>query len=455
MAVLLRTEFVKDCRTTCIITKKPKFYGKGKKAPEQSLPFCMPIDDTTIIVPLHIGIKYAEHCNTKVKAGSCMIVPNNSIVAARWQTAPLLERQQPVFDYAINHFRQYRTLTLELYTGFGKSILASSIAGTLGLRTLVITPAVALAFQWQKSMQKYTNARIVVAEPGADYTNADIICAYSERVYRKGSPAPGIPFEILRSIGTLILDELPYLCTSQDCYSMISVFPQYVIGCTARFWREDDFHKIGKTIMGPHMYSIKLNKVFPVYRVNGVRPIIKYDKEGNKQYALSNKTLFVNEDNSTRMDYMYIIWKIVIETLLPQGHKPLLLFFAEENLYRVRDVLVQSGYRVAEFHGSVKSYNDGDILMGTYGKMSFGFDEESASEDWNGKRISAFVICDSIKSLTSFEQSVGRVMRAIYPLVIDIVHQDDMYERHYDKRLQWYREVLGHGYTPAVWNLFG
>lgn len=453
MAVLLTTEFGIDCKDKLILIKKAKFYRKGKKAPEEKINFYLPVNATTLIVPLHVGISFANYCNTKVKPGSCSITENKYIVAANYACATLLERQVPVYNYAINHYSSQRALVLELYTGFGKSILAAAISAKLGLRTLIIVPAVALAAQWKKSLEKYTNARIVLAENGADYTNADIICAYSERVFRKKTATSAIPIDVLQSIGTLVLDELPYLCTEQDCFSMLSTFPRYIIGCTARFWREDDFHKVGKCVTGPHMYSIKLNKPFPVYRVEGIAPNIKYDKEGNLQYTNTNKSLFANDDNTTRMEYMKIIWNIVIGALIPNGHKPLLLFFAEENLYRVRDVLLYSGLRVAEFHGSVTSYNDGDILMGTYGKMSFGFDEESASEDWNGKRISAFVICDSIKSLTSFEQSVGRVMRATYPMVIDIVHKHDMYERHYERRLAWYREVLGRDFFPTQWDV--
>ncbi len=451
MALILKTEFGQDCQSKLIVRKKTKYYGKGKKVPDQKVDYYLPISKDTMIVPLYFALKYSSHCNTNVKQGSCVITENTKILGTRYTCSPLLERQIPVYNYAVEHFRQHRTLVLELYTGFGKSILAACISAALGLRTLIITPAVALAAQWKKSLEKYTTARVTLAEPGADYTYSDIICAYSERVYRKGSATSGIPPDVLFTIGTLVLDELPYLCTDQDCFSMISVFPRYVIGCTARFWREDNFHIIGKLIVGPHMYSIKLNKPFPVYRVDGVAPIIKYDARGNKQYTLTNKTLFVNEDGTTRMEYMQIIWKIVIGFLIPHGYKPLLLFFAEENLYRVRDVLAASGLRVAEFHGSVTSYRDGDILLGTYGKMSFGFDEESTAEDWQGIRISAFVICDSIKSLTSFEQSVGRVMRATYPLVIDIVNRDDMYERHFDKRVEWYQDVLGKDFYPTLW----
>jgi len=319
-------------------------------------------------------------------------------------------------------------MLLELYTGSGKSITSATLAISLGLRTLVVTTKVSLAKQWRESLSNKTNAKVALVGLTEFNEKCDIICCYSERI-------KNISSELLCSIGILIIDEVPYHCTKEFSANLLLVQPKYVIGCTARLERKNDLHMIGKLIIGKIKYSLKYRGPLTVCKIDSfVVPIIEKSKNGITNFSNTNKSIYTKE-------YCDFLSDICVK-LVNKNYKILMLFYAVETLNKVRDYLDENtSMKITEFYGDKQSYEDGQVVLGTYSKISYGFDEEDMVKDWNKERLSAIIITDSIKDINAVEQCIGRVLRSKNPLVIDMCHKHRIYANHRRERIKYYEET--------------
>ena len=63
-----------------------------------------------------------------------------------------------------------------------------------------------------------------------------------------------------------------------------------------------------------------------------------------------------------------------------------------------------------------------------------------ACPDWSGERSNMLILTGSTKSLTGLEQMTGRVFRAAFPTIIDMVDNNKICKRHWTERKKWYED---------------
>ena len=410
-----------DCKNHLVVRQAQTYMQKKHNAPENIINYWLTYEEY-IIVPYVFGLKYLE------KKGGTMY-PNISHVEIQGQIkAELRDYQQKVFDFAMETLPTTKGILLELYTGSGKSLTSIAIALALGKRILIVTTNVSLATQWSKSMKTKTNCEVgLVGLKGLDNPKAQIVCCYSVRISK-------LTDEEKLSFGTLIIDEVPYHCTDGYSANLLLIQPEYIIGCTARLERANELHLIGKLLIGKSIYTLKYEGKLTVCKYEtGIIPKIEKNVNNDTIFAKSNASIYTET-------YIHLLLEITA-ILIIKGYKVLILFHVKESLEAVWEYFTNnSDIIVSAFYKDMEAYDDCQCLLGTYAKIKYGFDEEEIARNWNGSRLSAFLLTDSLKDINAVEQAVGRILRSSNPLVVDMVHEHKIYRNHFNERKNYYEE---------------
>jgi len=414
------------CEAYLMVKKEQTYMEIKYNAPQKVIHYYDKYENY-YIVPYSFGLKFiAKHGGT--------IHYNESHTEITGDiTVELRPHQQKVYEYAIPTLLEKKGMLLELYTGSGKSLTSIAIAIALGKRILVVTTNVSLAEQWSRSMKTKTTCSVgLVGLKGLDNKSASIVCCYSTRISK-------LTEEERLSFGTLIIDEVPYHCTDDYSMNLLQIYPEYVIGCTARLERANGLHLIGKLLIGNAIYTLKYTGPLTVCKYEtGIVPQISKNVNDDTMFSTSNATIYTE-------DYIHLLLDISAQ-LINKGYKILILFHLTESLEAVFNYFTtNSNIEVAKFYGNMKTYNDGQVLLGTYAKIKYGFDEEEMATNWDGSRLSAFILTDSMKDINAVEQAVGRILRSSNPLVVDMVHNHRIYQTHFKERRKYYEETDENG----------
>lgn len=392
-------------------------------------------EGNNIRVPMFMGLQLHK------KAGYTIVENKDYPSISGKVLIPLRPEQELARQEVVTRLVNNRAAVLQMYCGAGKSLtsIAIALSPEISKKICVVAPKVFLAEQWCLSMKQKTNCKVssVAANGKADYSS-DIICTYVGRIHK-------IPEDIRKQFGTLILDELPYLNTDTYAPPILLLQPQYIIGCTARLFRENGMHKLGEYLCSTYKYELNSYKPLTVRKLAvDIMPRTEYN-EGteDKNFILTHATLYEDPE------YLLLLLDIVL-SLREEGHKPLIMFHAKESLATVYNYLLKNNIGATYFYEDMVTYNDGDVLLSTYSKLMYGFDEESVATNWTGKRISAFVVTDSLDALTAIEQSIGRVVRANYPIVVPIINKARYSVKHYKSLCNWCEEIRSDGSKREV-----
>jgi len=76
-------------------------------------------------------------------------------------------------------------------------------------------------------------------------------------------------------------------------------------------------------------------------------------------------------------------------------------------------------------------------------KIGTGFDEATFCSDFKGRKSDMMILCGSTKDEGGLEQFTGRVFRAEFPTIIDLVDDNHICKNHWRVRKNWYYERGG------------
>lgn len=340
-------------------------------------------------------------------------------------TRKLYESQIEMYTQSIADLVFKRTVNLNIFTGAGKTILAACLSCYLSLYTLILTTSTTLLPQWEKSFQRFTNAKIhivdgiFICDP---YTNV-IICMTSRIQY--------IPQEWLSMIGTLIIDESHTFCSSSRVPAILATNPKYIITASATPFRDDDMHVMMEAVSGIHRIIKISKKPFNVTRYNtGVDIEIPVDYAGTPNW---------NELVNLMCEDIYRNTLIIelIKTYYTK-HKILILTARKNHVLLLHKLISELGIKCDYMTGKKKAYSDSNVLIGTIKKIGTGFDEESACEDFDGIRISRLILAVSIKKKSLLEQVAGRVFRSDFPELDYLIDDNNISIKHFTKNIDWF-----------------
>jgi hypothetical protein len=339
-------------------------------------------------------------------------------------TGSLFDHQVNVLEEAKNILSKKNTVILGLYPGFGKTIMGAALSCHLNKRTCVAIVQTVLPKQWIEAFSKFTDSKVIVWDGKQKIQNdVDVVIVTAGYIEK-------LPKEIIKSFGTLIIDEAHSFCTKTRITPLLLFEPEYIIAETATFKRPDGAENMMKAIVGVDEIYIPLKKQFKVIRVNTkIVPDIKLNYQGKVDWNHLLKSLITNPFRND----LIVSW--ILNNI---SNKSLLLTDRKELISEVTKRLDEKNIKYDFLCGNKKTYNDSPILLGTYGKIGVGFDEKNACPDFSGIRINVVYMCFSTKQHWLLEQSAGRGFRSDFPTIIDFVDDHRICLSHYKKREKWY-----------------
>jgi hypothetical protein len=339
-------------------------------------------------------------------------------------TGSLFDHQVSVFEDSKNILIKNNTVILGLYPGFGKTIMGAALSCFLNKRTCVAIVQTVLPKQWTEAFSKFTSSKVIVWDGKQKINdNIDVVIVTAGYIEK-------IPKDIIKSFGTLIIDEAHSFCTKTRITPLLLFQPEYIIAETATLKRPDGAEDMMKAIVGVHEIYIPLKKQFKVIKVNTkIVPDIKLNYQGKVDWNHLLKSLITNP---LRND---LITSWILNNI---SNKSLLLTDRKELISEITKRLDSNNIKYDFLCGNKKTYNDSPILLGTYGKIGVGFDEKNACPDFSGIRINVVYMCFSTKQHWLLEQSAGRGFRSDFPTIVDFVDDHKICISHYKKREKWY-----------------
>lgn len=350
----------------------------------------------------------------------------------------LYDHQIPVSEEVLQQLDEHYTSSVNVYTGFGKTVLGTWFACKKKLLTLVVLTGTTLLGQWSGEFIEFTNFEPWIIDNGkrkmrkfmSKFELGDnstvIICM----IGRLGK----IPLEIRKKIGLLIIDEAHTFCTQARSEKLLDICPKYIISFTATPVKENGLETVMYSLCGKHNIVRISTKPFDVIKF---RTNIEFEETftplGVDFSDLLNKMSRSDERNKM----------IVYFVMKNPKHKILILTRRREHTMRLTRIYEALGQSVDYMDANKKVYKDSRILIGTINKLGTGFDEKAACKNFGGVRLCLLLLVVSVKSLTVLEQTVGRVLRSSHPQVVHFIDDNKCIQRHWSQNKKWYKSRNG------------
>ena len=326
---------------------------------------------------------------------------------------------------------------LSLYCGFGKTVLTIKACCDLGYKPFVLTYSTTVYIQWIEAFKEFTNGKVegltkvVDVLPEADF----YICMVSL--------AEKLDFSILKTVGIVVIDEAHGFCTPIRSQTILKFTPLYRIGLSATPKRNDGLEKALPLIFGPSNIIHISKKPFTVYRVNTLfKPIIEIVRFGKFKGRPNWDKVITSISNNLDRN----VWICHLVQSKP-NHKTLILCKRLEQVDCLYNLLLEKKESVQKVKAGITKYKSCRVLIGTFAKISVGFDEKGSCIDFDGERINMVILACDIGTAEALEQSVGRSFRSDSPEIYDIVDDYSTFKKHFkEERLPWYtsRQAILH-----------
>jgi len=385
---------------------------------------------TTAPDPIMFYVVDKEYVYLPFKYGEKLLGPQavrDYPLAGFRYTGTLLPRQPSVVEEAMQQLDQHGTTLLHLYTGFGKTVVASYLAATSRMKTCVLMNSTPLLPQWKSTFEQMTDAKVWIVGEKMIHPDPDVILLMSGRLEQ-------VPAELREKIGLLIIDECHKFCTPTSVAPILAFTPKFIIACSATPTRSsDNLHHMIYALIGTHEVFRPLDKKFTVvcFRT-GICPELKQNKMGSMDWASAVKDLCGDETRNQ----LIVQWVLANLQL-----KQLILTWNADHAFFLQKYLTGHGVKAAVMARNLKTYSDSQVLIGTIAKIGTGFDEKAACADFGGERISMLLLVGSTKNVELLTQVTGRAFRADNPYIVDFVDDVPCIKgTHWTARRKWYEQ---------------
>ena len=421
----LTTSQIDDIKKHLFMQPKTTGFFKQKRFVAQKDPVLMWYFDkpkNEVVVPYFFG-----NCLLKKHINSALTYPDGQYNFK----GELRPHQVPIINQAVKHLTRYGTTILGVFPGCGKTIMSTYLAAQLGGLVLVVYPIKMVEPSWLNTFKRFSDASVWHNDgKNSIPSNCNVIATMDTQFHK-------IPPQILSMVKVLIVDEAHMFCVASRIQCLLGVTPQYIIACTATLERRDGMESIIHSVCGTHGIFLKSPKRFSVYRLaTGIKTEIEKGKNGNSDWAKLVRDLCEDPKRNA-----YII--DLVENNL--NHKIMILTWNVNHAYFLTDMLKSRGITSDVLAGNKNTYKDSQVLVGSIGKLSTGFDEGTSCPDWGGQRSNMMILTGSTKSLQGLEQMTGRVFRAEFPTIIDLVDDNRICKSHWNQRKKWYEDPERNG----------
>lgn len=341
----------------------------------------------------------------------------------------LKREQEDIVEFCIEHLEKYDTCILNIFCGAGKTVISSYLSCFFKMKTIVVYPLKCLKNSWFETFNKFTNSKVISTDKKyslEEFEESDIILTMPSQINK-------LP---ILNIDLLILDEAHMFCTENYKNIILKLIPKKVIVCTATLERKDEGHKFLLNMCGEDNKITKIStKPFNVYiyKTNWFTEVTKKQAyiDGVKKMVIDyNKLLEDMEKSEERNNF-------IINTVLQyyKKHKIIILTKRASHVEFLYNKLKENIESIDTYYGNKEKYIDSNVLIGTYGKISTGFDEIGVE-----KRIDMAIFA---MPTLSIEQPSGRAQRSEKPYMIEFEDNVPLLKLHVRKRKTFYIERNG------------
>ncbi len=404
------------------------------------------------------NIHYMENINDKQLDMSVNSRHNQTSADFKVNIVPY-KYQEHLLEEAKQQLNQKGTVLINAYTSFGKSVVLLHLIKYTKSVTLILLTRDTFLTQIGTIMHLNSTAKIWI--PGIKKKGClscvskqppeevDVIICMMRRINY-------IPQKLLDSVGTLVIDEAHLACTPTCVDPILSSRPKYIILLTATPTREDGMHKMLNLLSGPYQIIRQMEKPITVIRwstgiyipvVTGSRGKADWTAHlgylaNNKERNLLIKQLIYNIIHpSGKNSKIYKLLskhsaeakhKILGMTWLAESHRESIIntFNSDNEELDAGDGDVQIS--VDYLDASKNSYKDCDFLIGTFGKVGVGFDQQLFCENFDGVRIDIAIMLASTKAYNVLKQARGRACRSETPIFIYMVDDNPISYNHWN-----------------------
>lgn len=346
--------------------------------------------------------------------------------------------QHAIIDEALDQLNKYRTTTMKIFTGGGKTMMSIYLMSKLGYRTLIMCPNVSICEQWKNAIENHTDSQVSVLSSNTDL-NCQVLICYYDRLSK-------LDESDLSDFGLLMMDEAHMLAVESNRHNFFKIRPKYIISLTATLARADGFHEMIRMMVGYHYVRRTNPYPFHVVKVNtGFKPEPKSTDRG---VDYNNLIHIISRDDKRNYQIMTIIYQNITD-------RGLILTKFEEHVKILSRWCEYYNIEYDTLYGSKKSYTEKSVLIGTYKKIGVGFDEANYLANFSGNKFKYLIMAVPIKydpyqddqANTSdisegggLEQVIGRVMRSLNSVIYYLVDEHRTLKKHWSLSKRWFSQ---------------
>lgn len=340
----------------------------------------------------------------------------------------LRKSQQEVYDQIEDN------AVINAFVSWGKTFTALAIAKKFRQKTLIITHTVALRTQWEKEIKKVFGIEAGVIGSGRYEVDSPIVVGNIQTLYK-------IREKIIKTFGTLIVDECHHIPANTFNRLVDSSYARYKIGLSGTVERKDGRHVMLPDYFGHTRFTPpKENYMEP--SIDVIQTKIRFMDGAKIPWANRINDLVSQEEYGKLICFLAAAYR-------KQGHKVLLLSDRVYFLKRVKETLgeycelITGEVSLEERDKKIKKVQEGkvDILLGT---------QSIFSEGISVNPLSCLILATPVNNTPLLTQLIGRVIREHPgkqdPVVVDINLKGKTAEKQAKLR-------LGH-YLQQKYNVF-
>lgn len=391
-------EIIKE---TTIVEELSKFEEYQGKVPRRVRMFTKDPSNTYFILPYHVARKRGfEPIN---KMWRQFVFPYQAEDGTtKFQpefTGVFRDYQAEVIPEIMECLRKNNTVIIGLPPGWGKTIMAAYIIHLCGGVAFIAVKQSKVYDGWKKTFQKVLpGAKVWCVGDMQKPQNFDIILCMNERLNQIGHLDR-------MQVMTFIVDETHTLTTPSQVELFLGFQPKYIIFETATL-KASGLWRMAAVCSGEEGV-FRLSKIpYNFYVIKtGIRGEEERSENGNLKPVSVQRSLIENETRKT------IIQALIVNHI--NYRKFICLQTVTKDIDENIKMLNNHGITCDTLWGTKKSYSQSQVLFGTYGKISTGFDEENACEDYWTMPVKSDtgLFINSVAKPELLIQSMGRCMR--------------------------------------------
>lgn len=347
----------------------------------------------------------------------------------------LKDKQEFIVNKFIKHLENNFGGLLDIYCGFGKTVLTLKLISMLKLKTLVIVHKGFLADQWVERCEEFLPGVKIgrIQGPIIDIEGKDIVIGMLQTLSMHEFPE-----DQFSDFGFTVVDECHHMSAEVFVRALEKIVTKYILGLSATMTRKDGLTKVFKMFMGDIVHK----EVRPQDNIVTIKGVyfttndedfseVPLDYRGNPMYSsLISKLCKFNHRSE-------LILRILKNELENNINQQVLILSHQKNLlsYLYKGIEHRNIASVGYYIGGMKQQDlkiseNKKIVLATY---------QMAAEALDIKSLSTLILATPKSDIV---QAVGRILRVKHdnPLVIDIIDQHEVFRKQWLKRKQFYNK---------------